>query len=124
MCDYEDKILARQELQEIYEDNGKAHPCVYHNFPNNLHEDNLYDAIHAEAMRSEVWNMIPPEQSSFQMTAEQFVACVNYSDSGYHGFESWAEILGYIMYLEKEVADSFNCKMQILEMCEKIKNTI
>ena len=114
MCDYEDKILARQEQIEILEE-------IWSTFPHNLNEDNLCDALHAEAMRSEVWNNVRPAQTKIAMTEEQFIACVNYSDSGYQGFDSLSEILGYIMYLEKERKE-YLCNMeQIKKLCEAIK---
>lgn len=105
MFDYEDKILERQELQEISEENYDTQDELFIDFPIEPDNWNAADQLVAEVERYDISWKAKVNELDRELSVNQFIGLVNYGGHVFKGFKNLTEVLAYLMYLEDSVVD-------------------
>ena len=123
MCDYEDKILERQELQEISEEEYDTQDELFIDFPIEPDKWNEADQFVAEVERYDISWKAKVNKLDRELSVNQFIGLVNYSHV-FHGFKSLAEVLAYLMYLEDSVTDYERKFEELKSLNDKLNSII
>lgn len=123
MCDYEDKILERQELQEISEEEYDTQDELFIDFPIEPDKWNEADQFVAEVERYDISWKAKVNKLDRELSVNQFIGLVNYGHV-FHGFKSLAEVLAYLMYLEDSVTDYERKFEELKSLNDKLNSII
>ena len=104
MTDYEDKILERQELQEISEEYYGTQDDLFVDFPIEPDSWNAADQVVAEVERYDISWKAKVNKLDRELSVNQFIGLANYGPV-FHGFKNLTEVLAYLIYLEDSVAN-------------------